>query len=158
MLITQVPRTSRVIEKIRDFYISIYKQRLYSNAKVKYLHSKAEKNIKDTLAFIGMQFDDTALKETILLRWKALGLYEIKYKKWHLGVTVQLDLFGNNIAIVQDCCHDKDYHNDTMETEPFKMDNLDDKSHLVDWKEYRMKNIIRETINQYLKRNLIKYK
>ena len=64
-------------------------------------------------------------------------------------------MFGNNIAIVQECCHDKDYHNDTLETEPFKMDNPDDKSHLVDWKEIKLKSIIQETINQYLKRNIM---
>lgn len=155
MLIVQVPITSKVIEKIKDFYISIYKQRLYSNAKNKYPRSKAEKNIKDTLTFIGMQFNDTALKETIISKWKTIGLYEIRYKNWHLGVTVQLDMFGNNIAFVQDCIHDKDYHNDTMQTEPFKMDNYDDKSHLVDWKECKINSIIRETVNQYFKRNLI---
>lgn len=155
MLIVQVPITSKVIEKIKDFYITIYKQRLYSNARKQYPRSKAEKNIKDTLAFIGMQFDDTALKKTTIPRWKTIGLHEIRYKKWHLGVTVQLDMFGNNIALVHDCIHDKDYHNDIMQTRPFVMDNPDDMSHLVDWKEYRMKNIIRETIIQYLKQNII---
>ena len=56
-----------------------------------------------------------------------------------------MDLFGNNIAMVQDCCHDKDYHNDTMETQPFVMDNPDDKSHIVDWKKY-MKQLIKEAV------------
>jgi hypothetical protein len=42
-----------------------------------------------------------------------------------------------------------------METKPFKMDNVDDKSHLVDWKEYKINTIITETINSYLRKNLL---
>ena len=62
---------------------------------------------------------------------------------------------GNNIAMVQDCCHDKDYHNDTMETQPFKMDNSDDQSHIVDWKKH-MKQLIREAVQEALV-NIDKY-
>ena len=155
MLYVQIAKGSGIIEKIRNFYLLLYKQRLYSNARFKYTRVQAERNIRNALSFIGQKYNDSVLKKTTMPQWSKNGWYEIRHKSWHLAVTVQLDLFGNNIAIVQDCCHDKDYHNDTMETEPFKMDNPDDKSHLVDWKELKLKTIIIETINQYLKENLV---
>ena len=86
--------------------------------------------------------------------WKTKGYREIVYKNWHFAVIVQLDMFDNNIAIVQDCVHDKDYHNDTMQTEPFKMDNPNDMSHLVDWKEHRLNAIRTESIRKAIKKLL----
>ena len=146
MLYIQIPPNSKIVEKIKNFYISLYKQRLYSNSKVKITKSQVANNIKKSLSFIGKQFDDSVLKRTNLSKWEKYRLYEIKYGKWHLGVIVQLDMFGNNIAFVQDCVHDKDYHNDTMQTSPFEMDSPNDKSHLVDWKEYRLDRLISESI------------
>lgn len=63
-------------------------------------------------------------------------------------------MFGNNIAIVQDCIHDKDYHNDTMQTSPFTMDEPDDKSHLVDWREYKLDKLISEAIRVSIRKIL----
>ena len=154
MLYIQIPQNSKIIEKIKNFYLILYKQRLYSNAKVKITKGQVENNIRSSLSFIGKHFDDSILKNTIIPKWKELGMYEIRYKKWHLGVIVQLDMFGNNIAIVQDCIHDKDYHNDKMETKPFVMDTPDDKSHLVDWKEYKLNKLISEAIRDSIKRIL----
>lgn len=63
-------------------------------------------------------------------------------------------MFGNNIAIVQDCIHDNDYHNDTMETKPFEKDNDDDVSHLVDWKENYLNKLISEAIRNSIRKLL----
>ena len=155
MLKAQVYKGSKIIEKIRDFYLLLYQQRLYSNAKYKYPRSVAERNIRNTLSFIGKEFNNSELRRPINSQWARNGWYEIKYNNWHFAVVVQLDLFGNNIAIIQDCAHDKDYHNDTMQTEPFKMDSPNDQSHLVDWKLHKLRRIIAETINDYLRKNLI---
>lgn len=35
----------------------------------------------------------------------------------------------------------------------FKMDSPNDKSHLVDWMEYRINTIINETLYEYLRKN-----
>ena len=99
-------------------------------------------------------FDDIQIKKTILSSWKKNNWYEIKYRNWHFAVIIQLDMFGNNIAIVQDCIHDKDYHNNTMQTSPFVKDSPNDKSHLVDWMEYKLDKLITEAIRDYIKRLL----
>ena len=144
-----------IVKKIVLFYIGIWYDRLVNLTLKKYAFPKARKNIVSALAFLRKTFDDNQVKKTTYASWQARGWNEIQYSNWHFAVIVQLDMFGNHIAIVQDCVHNKDYHNDTSQTSPFVMDNPDDKSHLVDWKEYRMNNIIIETINQYLKQNLI---
>lgn len=144
-----------IVRKIASFYVNIWFDRLVNLTLRKYAFPKARRNIISALAFLRQTFEDNQVKKTTLANWQARGWNEIHYKNWHFAVIVQLDMFGNNIAIVQDCCHDKDYHNGTMETEPFKMDNADDKSHLVDWKEYKVQTIIRETIEQFLKHNLV---
>lgn len=154
MLYIQIPKNNKIIEKIKNFHLMLYEQRLYSNAKVKITRGQVEDNIRKSLYFIGKHFDDSVLKNTIIPKWKELGMYEIRYKKWHLGVIVQLDMFGNNIAIVQDCIHDKDYHNDTMQTSPFTMDEPDDKSHLVDWREYKLDKLISEAIRVSIRKIL----
>lgn len=145
----------RLNGEIIRFYTNLWYDRLVNLTKRKYTYAIVWRNVRNVLTFYGQTFDDNQLKVPTLSTWKTNGWREIMYKKWHFAVVVQLDMFGNNIAIVQDCCHDKDYHNDTMETEPFRMDNPDDKSHLVDWKEIKLKSIIKEIINQYLKQNLI---
>lgn len=152
-----INRTTKatIVRKIASFYVNIWFDRLVNLTLRKYAFPKARRNIISALAFLRQTFEDNQVKKTTLANWQARGWNEIQYKSWHFAVIVQLDMFGNNIAIVQDCCHDKDYHNDTMETEPFKMDNADDKSHLVDWKEYKMMFIITETINSYLRKNLL---
>ncbi len=148
-------RNRSILRKIRDFYIEIWYDRLVHLTLHKYSFAEAYRNYLNVFRFFGKTFDDRAIKETKIDDWKRRGWKEIEDMNWHFAVIVQLDLFGNHIATVQDCCHDKDYHNDTMETKPFKMDNPDDRSHLVDWKEIKLKTIIRETIYQYLKRNII---
>ena len=150
IVINRATKTA-IITKITSFYVNIWHDRLVNLTLRNYAFSSAKKNIVSALDFLNKTFDDTQVKRTTLSSWKTNGWYEIKYKNWHFAVIVQLDLFGNNTAIIQDCIHDKDYHNDTMQTKPFVMDNPDDKSHLVDWKEYRLKAIIRETINDFLR-------
>ena len=140
--------------KIIDFYINIWYERLINLTKRKYSYRQAWNNIYSTLYFFNETFDDTLVKRTTLSSWKKNGWYEIKYKNWHFAIIIQLDMFGNNIAIVQDCIHDKDYHNDTMQTTPFVMDTPDDKSHLVDWKEYKLNKLISEAIRYSIKRIL----
>ena len=155
MLHIRIRRGSGIITKIRDFYLSLYRQRLYSNSKKWYTRAVAVRNIANTLSIIGKTFDDNQLKKPIISDWQVRNWQEIHYKNWHFAVIVQMDLFGNNIAMVQDCCHDKDYHNDTMETQPFKMDNSDDQSHIVDWKKHT-KQLIREAVQEALV-NIDKY-
>lgn len=145
----------RLNAEIINFYTNLWYDRLVNLTKRKYAYALVWRNVRNVLTFYGKTFDDNQLKVPTLITWKSKGWRELIYKKWHFAVVVQLDMFDNNIAIVQDCCHDKDYHNDTLETESFKMDNPDDKSHLVDWKEIKLKSIIQETINQYLKRNIM---
>lgn len=143
-----------LIDKITSFYINIWHDRLINLTKRKYSYEQARKNIIDTLHFFSMTFDDLEVKKTRFLKWINRGWYEIKYKNWHFAVIVQLDMFGNNIAIVQDCIHDNDYHNDTMETKPFEKDNDDDVSHLVDWKENYLNKLISEAIRNSIRKLL----
>lgn len=133
-------------QKIIDFNLNLWYERLVNITKRKYSYTEAWKNIHSILSFFGESFNDNQLKKTIIKSWQNKGWYEIRYKNWHFAVTIQLGLFGNNIAIVQDCIHDKDYHNDTMQTSPFEMDSPDDKSHLVDWREYKFDRLISESI------------
>lgn len=83
MLYIQIPKNNEIIEKIKNFYLMLYEQRLYSNAKVKITRGQVEDNIRKSLYFIGKHFDDSVLKNTIIPKWKELGMYEIRYKKWH---------------------------------------------------------------------------
>lgn len=133
-----------IINKIIEFYTSIYKARLYSNALHKYTKADMRRNVKNVVSIFGKTFQDSDLKNTIIPSWKNQGYFEIQYKNWHFAVVAQIDIFGNNIAIVQDCCHNKDYHNDMMQTQPFVKDSPNDKSDLVDWKLYNIKNLISE--------------
>lgn len=154
---TNIVNKRRIINIITDFYIDIWKERNNSNTLKKYSVGEAWKNIHNALTFFNKSFDDTQLRNTIIARWKTNGWYEIQYSNWHFAVIVQLDLFGNNIAIVQDCINDKDYHNNIMQTQPFQQDNTDDKSHLVDWiVPLNIDSIIKENINRFLKNNLLK--
>jgi hypothetical protein len=100
------------------------------------------RNVKNVISIFGKTFQDSDLKNTIIPSWKNQGYFEIQYNNWHFAVVVQMDIFGNNIAIVQDCCHNKDYHNDMMQTQPFVKDSPNDKSDLVDWKLHNIKNLI----------------
>lgn len=145
-----------IINKITDFYLDIWYERLINLTKRKYSYYQARRNILSVLTVFTKAFNDNQVKNTNIDYWKRQRWYEIQYKSWHFAVIIQLDLFGNNIAIVQDCIHDKDYHNDTMETAPFVMDSPDDKSHLVDWRERNVDNIIRESIYRYIRKNLLK--
>lgn len=140
--------------KIVSFYIGIWYDRLVNLTKRKYAYNQVLRNINNVLSFYKVTFNDNQIRNTILLDWKRKGWKEIPYKNWHFAVIVQLDLFGRNVAIVQDCVHDKDYHNDTMQTEPFKMDSPNDMSHLVDWKERRLNAIIAESIRKSIKKLL----
>lgn len=147
---------TRLSRKIAQFYINIWYDRLINVTRYKYAYTRALRNGLNVLTFFSQTFNDNYLKNPTLKTWQDKGWKEIQYKNWHFAVVVQLDLFGNNTAIVQDCIHDKDYHNDNMQTKPFVMDNPNDQSHLADWKEYRMRTIIRETINQYIRRSIIR--
>lgn len=140
--------------KITDFYINIWRERLINPTKRKYSYQQAWANIRSTLLFFNEVFDDIQIKKSILSSWKKNNWYEIKYRNWHFAVIIKLDMFGNNIAIVQDCIHDKDYHNNTMQTSPFVKDSPNDKSHLVDWMEYKLDKLITEAIRDYIKRLL----
>ena len=140
--------------KIIDFYINIWYERLINLTKRKYSYRQAWNNIYSTLCFFNETFDDAQVKKTTLSSWKNNGWHEIRYNNWHFAIIVQFDMFGNNIAIVQDCIHNKDYHNDTMQTQPFVMDKPDDKSHLVDWREYRLNKLISEAIRDSIRRIL----
>ncbi len=146
-------RNRRLISEIRDFYINIWLDRLTNLTLRNYSYRRALQNYLNVLTFFGKTFDDNAIKETQKNDWKRRGYKEIHDMNWHFAVIVQLDLFGQHIAIVQDCCHDKDYHNDTMETQPFVMDNPDDLSHLADWKKYT-KQLIREHNKDYFNEQL----
>lgn len=143
-----------LVDKITSFYINIWYDRLINLTKRKYSYEQARKNIISALQFFCMTFDDSEVKKTQFLKWKNKEWFEIKYKNWHFAVIVQLDMFGNNVAIVQDCIHDKDYHNDTMQTEPFKMDNDEDQAHLVDWKLNYLNKLISESIRDSIERLL----
>lgn len=132
--------------KIVNFYINLWFQRKVGLTKYKYSYAKAWNNIHSVLSFFNESFDNKQLKKATIKSWRDKGLYEIRYKKWHFAVSIQLDIFENYIAIIQDCVHDKDYHNDTIQTSPFEMDSPDDKSHLVDWKEYKLDRLISESI------------
>ena len=137
--------------KITDFYINIWRERLINPTKRKYSYQQAWANIRSTLLFFNEVFDDIQIKKSILSSCKKNNWYEIKYRNWHFAVIIQLDMFGNNIAIVQDCIHDKDYHNNTMQTSPFVKDSPNDKSHLVDWMEYKLDKLITEAIRDCIK-------
>ena len=145
---------ARLNRKIISFYIGIWHDRLVSQTKRKYAYNQVWRNINNVLSFYCKTFNDNQIKNPTLSAWKSREWKEIPYKNWHFAVIIQLDLFGRNMAIVQDCVHDKDYHNDTMQTEPFKMDNPDDMSHLVDWKEHRLNVIIAESIRKSIKKLL----
>jgi hypothetical protein len=154
MITVQIPRNSIILQKVSNFYKDLYLQRIKSNARNKYPLSVVFKNIKQTLFITQVRFNDNALKRPTIIVWKNNNWYEIKYKNWHFAVIVQLDMFGNNVAIIQDCMHDKDYHNDTMQTEPFKMDDSNDQADLVDWKLNYLNNLISESIRESIKRLL----
>ena len=115
----------------------------------KYLQSTAI-SLPNVLSFYGQTFDDNQLRNPKLIDWQKKGFREIQYKNWHFAVIVQLDMFGYHTAIVQNCIHDKDYHNDNMQTEPFKLDSPTDKSHLVDWKKQKLQALIVETVKNCL--------
>ena len=132
--------------KIVNFYINLWFQRKVGLTKYKYSYENDCNNIHSVLSFFNESFDNKQLKKATIKSWRDKGLYEIRYKKWHFAVSIQLDIFENYIAIIQDCVHDKDYHNDTIQTSPFEMDSPDDKSHLVDWKEYKLDRLISESI------------
>ena len=140
--------------KITDFYINIWRERLINPTKRKYSYPQAWANIRSTLLFFNEVFDDIQIKKSILSSWTKNNWYEIKYHNWHFAVIIQLDMFGNNIAIVQDCIHDKDYHNNTMQTSPFVKDSPNDKSHLVDWMELKLDKLITEALRDCIKRLL----
>ncbi len=152
MIYIRITKDSGIIAKIRDFYLTLFRQRLYSNARHKYSINVAKQNIRNTLSIVRHTFDDADLRRPTLSNWKQVGWHELVYNRWHFAVLIQLDIFDNCQAIVQDCCHDKDYHNDTMETQPFTLDNPNDMSNLVDWKEFRIKQIIKEVIQETLRK------
>lgn len=155
MLYVKISRNSSIKERITDFYITLYYERLYGLTKRKYTKTQANQHIRNALMIMNQTYDESQLRKPTISRWKKDGWYEIYFKNWHFAVTVQYDLFGNCTAMVLDCCHDKDYHNDTMETKPFVMDNSNDQSHMVDWNEHRYKKIVEDVIRKYLKRNLL---
>jgi len=145
-----------ITNKIASFYINIWIDRMSGLTLRKYNFRQARANVLSAISFFGQTFDDHQLRKPRISAWQKEGIYEIYYRKWHFAVVVQYDIFGNAVAIVQDCRHDKDYHDDTMETKPFVMDNPNDKSHLVDWNERRLKSIVENVIRSYLTQNLLR--
>ena len=145
-----------ITNKITDFYISIWLERMLGRTLKKYHFNQARTNVRKALTAFGRRFKDTDLRKPKIKKWCIDGMYEIYFNKWHFAVFVQLDMFNNNVALVQDCCHDKDYHDDTMETRPFVMDNPNDLSHLVDWDEHQFKSIVENVIRSYLQQNLLR--
>lgn len=153
MLNVKIARGSHIIRQISQFYLNIWHDRLHAKTLRKYTRLDALNNIRAALEVLSTDFDDSDIKHTIITKWRRNGWYELRFRHWHFAVTVQLDMFGYNTAWIHDCLHDKDYHNDIMQTLPFIDDSPNDKSHLVDWR-LRLNTIINEEVNKLIRCSL----
>jgi hypothetical protein len=153
MVLVVIPNSIAI--KVSRKYTNLRRQRLRSGSRKPYSIAKLRANIANALSINGDYIDPHDLKEPLYSLWITNKYKVLPYNHWFYAVKLMINANGETIARVVDALYEGDYHNDTMKTRPFRMDNPDDKSNLVDWKEYKIKSIIRETIEQYLKQHLI---
>ena len=153
MVLVVIPQSIAI--KVSRKYTNLRRQRLRSGSRKPYPISKLRENIANALSINGGYVDPHDLKEPLYSSWITNKYKVLAYNHWFYAVRLMTNANGEVIAKVVDALYEGDYHNDKMRTRPFKMDSPDDMSNLVDWKEYKAQTIITETINNYLRKNLL---
>ena len=71
-----------IINKITDFYLDIWYERLINLTKRKYSYYQARRNILSVLTVFTKAFNDNQVKNTNIDYWKRQRWYEIQYKSY----------------------------------------------------------------------------
>ena len=131
-------------------FIAIKVSRKYTNLRRQmrrrtgraYPIARLRQNIANALSINGGYVDPHKLKEPRYNAWVTNKYKVLPYNHWFYAVQLMINSKGEFIARVVDALYEGDYHNDTMKTKPYESKIL-------------INRIISETINNYLKRNLL---
>lgn len=107
--------------KIKNTYTCLYKQFKNENPHDKtYTRKKLRQNISNVLSVGRIFVDESSLRQPQYNPWVQSGWIEIpSYRHWHFAVVKKIDKRGRTFFEIQDCVYEGDYHNDTMQTQPY---------------------------------------
>lgn len=138
-VIVVIPKRSSVNKKVRNYYTELWTAWKKSNPLSRaYPISKLNANIRNALSVNGKVFEVHQFKEATITKWA--GRKVLPYSHWFFLVNFQKDLFGNIYAIVEDACYEGDYHNDTMNTQPYGESRLCKKAIISENKTIKLLN------------------
>ena len=112
------PKTS-LKNKIKNKYIYLFNEFHRTNPAGKYPRKKLNQNISNVISVGKISIELTELKQSVILQWKENNWFVLYWNHWYFAVMLKKTKNGTLIAEIQDCLYEGDYHNDTMETEPY---------------------------------------
>lgn len=116
----KVKLTKNILDKISDYYIELYNQRLgkypYDRS---YTKKQLQQNIRVAKSIHNTTITESDITQPIYIPWINNGWKEIKANNWHYAIVLMNNAKGDIVAMGQDAHHKNDNHNDIMQTQPY---------------------------------------
>ena len=141
MVLVVIP--SSIATKVSRKYTNLRRKLIRAGGRRTYPIIKLRQNIANALSINGGYIDPHKLKKPIYNDWIKKKYKVFFYGHWYYAVILMVNSTGEPIAKVVDALYEGDYHNDTMQTNPY-----DENKRCIN-------SIITEVINCYLRENLL---